>query len=151
MRYGISAGAIVMDENDRILLVHHFEEDNFDFWVPPGGKLEGKESIFDCAKREVFEETGLHVELSEILYIQEFCEPDYHFCKFFIAGKVSKGELSIFNKDEDEGWLVDVRFFSQNELNELTVYPEILKGKFWLDRKAGELKTIYLGLEEMKF
>ena len=53
MRFGISAGVIILDKQDRILLVHHQEKDNFDFWVPPGGQLEGNESIYDCAMREV--------------------------------------------------------------------------------------------------
>lgn len=66
-------------------LVHHRFNEQDDFWLPPGGKLEGDESIFDCARRETFEETGLTVTFDRILYIQEFFEPGYHFCKFFIS------------------------------------------------------------------
>ena len=151
MRYGISAGAIVVDEQDRLLLVHHQEKDKFDFWVPPGGRLERNESIYDCARREVLEETGLQVELGEILYVQEFWEPDYHFVKFFIRGDVIGGSLSTQNKEENEDFLVAARFFSQLELQELIVFPEILKSQFWLDWKRGDLPTRYLGLERLKF
>ena len=151
MRYGISAGAIIVDKQDRILLVHHQEKDKFDFWVPPGGQLEGNESIYDCARREVHEETGLQVRLGEILYIQEFWEPDYHFVKFFIRGDVIGGSLTTQNKEENENFLVAARFFSQLELQELIVFPEILKSQFWLDWKSGDLPTRYLGLERLKF
>ena len=151
IRYGISAGVIILNDQDQILLVHHQVKDKFDFWVPPGGRLEGNESIYDCARREVFEETGLQVELGQILYIQEFWEPDYHFCKFFILGKILDGKLSIANKDLDEDWLVDVRFFSQQELQELTVFPEVLKEEFWQDRKNETQITKYLGLERLMF
>ena len=82
-RYGISAAALIVQDK-RILLVRHREAGSYDFWVPPGGSLEGAESIFECAQRETIEETGLSVELGHILYIQEFWEPGYHFCKFFI-------------------------------------------------------------------
>jgi 8-oxo-dGTP diphosphatase len=35
---------------------------NHDKWVGVGGKLENGESPFDCARREIFEETGLTVK-----------------------------------------------------------------------------------------
>ena len=151
MRYGISAGAILVNEQNQILLVHHYQKDKFDFWVPPGGSLEGVESIYDCAKREVFEETGLQVELGQILYIQEFWEADYHFCKIFLLGNIEKGQLTIENKPPGEDWLVDARFFSKEELSELTVFPEILKDQFWQDLEDQNWKTKYLGLEKLKF
>lgn len=151
MRFGISAGVILLNEQDQVLLVHHQKKDTFDFWVPPGGRLEGIESIYDCARREVLEETGLQVELGQILYIQEFWEPDYHFVKFFISGNVVGGSLTTQNIDTDEHFLVDARFFSQHELQNLTVFPEILKTQFWQDRKNGNLSTRYLGLERLAF
>jgi ADP-ribose pyrophosphatase YjhB (NUDIX family) len=88
MRYGISAAALIV-QNNQVLLVNHRVAGQFDFWLPPGGRLEGEESIFECVKRESFEETGLTVEPERILYIQEFAEPDYHFCKFFILCSLS--------------------------------------------------------------
>ncbi len=151
MRFGISAGAILLDKQDRLLLVHHYKEDEYDFWVPPGGSLKGRESIFDCAKREVQEETGLQVDPGQILYIQEFWEPEYHFVKFFMLGEIGKGELTLQNKDTDEDFLVDARFFTQTEIQTLNVFPTILKDEFWLDFKSGNLATKYLGLEEIKF
>jgi ADP-ribose pyrophosphatase YjhB (NUDIX family) len=151
MRYGISAGVIVLNELDQILLVHHQEKDKFDFWVPPGGRLEGNESIYDCARRELMEETGLQAELGQVLYIQEFWEPEYHFVKFFIYGNVDGRSLTTQNKDTDENFLVDARYFSQHEMQDLNVFPEILKIQFWQDRKNGNLATRYLGLEPLKF
>ena len=55
----------LLDAQDRVLLVH----DRVDLdrqeshWITPGGGLEPGESLRDCAIREVFEETGLRVEL----------------------------------------------------------------------------------------
>ena len=147
MRYGISAGAIVTD-GARILLVHH-QGDGLDFWVPPGGALEGDESVFDCARREAFEETGLRVDLDRIVYIEEFVEPDYHFCKFHICARTFSGELSLGNLPADETFLVDARFFSRDELDGLTVYPPILMTRFWDDLEAGFPETRYLGLRKI--
>jgi ADP-ribose pyrophosphatase YjhB (NUDIX family) len=150
MEYGISAAALVV-EGERILLVHHQEAERFDFWVPPGGRLKGNESIFECAKREALEETGLIVELDRIVYIQEFWEPEYHFCKFFILGRTLGGDLTLANKEQGEGFLVDARFFSQDDLRDVTVHPEILKDQFWDDLKVGFMGTRYLGLERLRY
>jgi hypothetical protein len=49
--------------------------------------------------------------------------------------------------DPHEGFLVDARFFSQEQMSGLTVFPETLKKDFWNERKAGFLQTHYLGLE----
>ena len=150
MRYGISAAALVLDD-DRLLLVNHREPGAYDFWLPPGGRLEGSESILDCARRETFEETGLTVEPERILYVQEFVEPGYHFCKFFILCKGFSGELTLANRDADESWLVGAAFFSQQEMQGMEVLPPILRGQFWADLAAGTRQTLYLGLEAIEF
>ena len=67
MRFGISAAALILEDRG-VLLVRHQEPGRYDFWLPPGGGLKGDESIFDCAKREALEETGLRVELGRIVY-----------------------------------------------------------------------------------
>ncbi len=149
MRFGVSAAAVVLNDR-RVLLVHHQEPRRYDFWLPPSGSLKGEESIFDCAEREALEETGLYVELDRIVYVQEFVEPDYHFCKFFILCKTYSGELTLANKDADESFLVDARFCAQAELQRLNVRPEILKHQFWDDLEAGFPQIRYLGLVRLE-
>ena len=43
MRYGISAAALII-HNKQVLLVNHRAAGQYDFWLPPGGRLEGEES-----------------------------------------------------------------------------------------------------------
>lgn len=150
MRYGISAAALII-QGKRILLVNHREEGAYDYWLPPGGSLEGDESIFDCARREVLEETGLSVDLNRIVYIEEFVEPGYHFCKFFILCRAYSGDITLANRDLGEEYLVAARFFSREELAELDIFPEILKDRFWRDLEDGFPQTRYLGLCIPKF
>jgi ADP-ribose pyrophosphatase YjhB (NUDIX family) len=148
MRYGISAAALVVRES-QVLLVHHLEAGRYDFWVPPGGSLLGEESIFDCARRETLEETGLQVSLDRIAYIQEFVDPRYHFCKFFLLASASSGALTLANRERGEDFLVDARFFRREDLQQLMVHPEILKDRFWDHLAAGFPVTEYLGLERI--
>jgi 8-oxo-dGTP diphosphatase len=65
MKQRISAGGIVVQDN-KVLLVHHCQQDAFDFWVMPGGGVEGHEGILKAAMQEVFEETNLAVTAERI-------------------------------------------------------------------------------------
>ncbi|MCM3597576.1 NUDIX hydrolase [Metabacillus idriensis] len=54
---------LIKDNNDNILVV----QDRANIWNFPGGKKEIGETPFECAKREVIEEIGLHIHnLTEI-------------------------------------------------------------------------------------
>ncbi len=149
MRYGISAAALITQQK-RLLLVNHRRSGQYDFWVPPGGKLQGAESIFDCARRETMEETGLSVVLDRIVYIVEYTETDYHFCKFFIRCKRFEGTLTLGNREPGETFLVDVRFFSKADMKGLDVRPPILKERFWDHLESGFPQTRYLGIKKIK-
>jgi 8-oxo-dGTP diphosphatase len=80
MNHRIAAG-IIVENNNRILLVRHKKPGEYDFWVAPGGGAEGSEDLLSAAKREVFEESGLHVEPLQLAYIEEFFNPDTRECK----------------------------------------------------------------------
>ena len=56
--FAIAARAIILDEDDRLLLVRRTDNGA---WAMPAGSIELEESILDCVKREVLEETGLTV------------------------------------------------------------------------------------------
>ena len=52
--------AVFVVWEDRVLLRHHRK---LGMWLPPGGHIEEDELPDDAAVREVFEETGIRVEL----------------------------------------------------------------------------------------
>ncbi|WP_106409561.1 NUDIX hydrolase [Streptomyces odonnellii] len=65
------ARVVLLDPQDRILLLHGFEPDDpgDDWWFTPGGGLEGDESREEAAVRELAEETGItQVELGPVLW-----------------------------------------------------------------------------------
>ena len=59
-----AVAVLVFDESGRALLVEHGDVHR---WTNPGGEVEPLESPSDAAVREVWEETGLHVELLRVL------------------------------------------------------------------------------------
>lgn len=150
MKHRIRSAAIVID-NDKILLVKHkHPKSGIESWVPPGGGLEGSESIYDCAIRETYEETGLKVILGEIRYLREFVDPEHgeHHFEIFIQAKSFVGELTISNvnpDDRDGTYVKEVKFLSQVDISGLTVYPEILKNEFWEELRSGEFQIRYIG------
>lgn len=144
-----------MVEGDSVLLVQHQHDDiqgGESWWVPPGGGVDGGESLVECAQRETLEETGLSVELGRIAYIREFVEPGYHHCEVFFMATSYSGTLltggnpgaGIFDVDH---MIKDVRFVSRDEMAGMTIYPEELKTAFWEDLKSGLSATKYLGVD----
>jgi 8-oxo-dGTP pyrophosphatase MutT (NUDIX family) len=47
-------------QDNKVLLIHHRK---FNKWMPPGGHVNPDETPPECARREAYEETGLHIEL----------------------------------------------------------------------------------------
>ncbi|MFT4213399.1 MAG: NUDIX domain-containing protein [Microbacterium sp.] len=64
----VAAYAVIVDEEDRLLLAH-WVEGRTSAWTMPGGGLEPGEDPRDAALREVYEETGYRAELDELLGI----------------------------------------------------------------------------------
>jgi 8-oxo-dGTP pyrophosphatase MutT (NUDIX family) len=57
-----AARVLLLDDSDRLLYLHAREgHTGRQFWVLPGGGLEGAESFAEAAIREVKEETGLNI------------------------------------------------------------------------------------------
>lgn len=59
----VVAAAIILDEQERVLLVQEAQPSARGLWNVPAGKLESGETPEEAVKREVYEETGLEVEL----------------------------------------------------------------------------------------
>jgi 8-oxo-dGTP pyrophosphatase MutT (NUDIX family) len=62
-----TASAIVFDDHQNVLLVHH---NKLGQWLYPGGHIDPNEDPAQAAQREVLEETGLHTRI-----ITDHCSP----------------------------------------------------------------------------
>jgi phosphatase NudJ len=52
-------------------------EGNSTVWRLPGGGLEPHESLAECARREVLEETGIPVRVGRVAFLREWVVPRY--------------------------------------------------------------------------
>ncbi len=107
---------------------------NQKWWYAPGGAWDYTlESILECAKREVFEETGVHVNITRFLYVQTLYieKQDSTWLEQFWLAEPA-GNTEIPQRHIDRFGVVDkVSWFTQAKVQTITVYPEIIKKSFW--------------------
>jgi ADP-ribose pyrophosphatase YjhB (NUDIX family) len=151
MQHRVRAAALITQGQQILLVCHKTPETGESYWVPPGGKLEACDgSIFECAQREVFEETGLTASCSRIVYVREGVDLFHnirHLELFMLADHYS-GEITLEHlpaSEPDAEMIQEACWISQQDLQNLTVYPEILKSDFWHDLADGFPQTKYLG------
>jgi len=145
-------GAALVIRDRQLLLVRHFERRTGEhYWLPPGGGVESSDlSVFDCAKRETLEETGVQIEASRILYFREFIDFAYNFRNFevFVLADHVHGEAAVrevWPETREYPRVTEVQWVSQEQISALTVYPEELKTEFWSDFEMGFPVTRHLG------
>lgn len=66
-----AAVVVVVNEYGQYLLLHRTPDDPIQGWGLAGGMLDDGELSIDAAKREVFEETGIEVALTDLYYVGE--------------------------------------------------------------------------------
>ncbi len=77
-------------------------------WAFPGGHLEFQESLEDCARREVLEETGLEIKNIRFSTITNdiFSAESKHYITIYMIADYKRGELKIMEPEKCEffGW-----------------------------------------------
>lgn len=105
-RPGIGVGAIVRRGN-RVLLGHRRSRSHGDsVWQFPGGHLEWGESVYDCARREVLEETGLDVvcHTAGPWTNDVFEREGKHYVTLFVIGDSATGDPQVLEPENCERW-----------------------------------------------
>lgn len=137
----IIARVLVVHEN-KLLLVRN---KGAKFWYPPGGGWEYEDEVIkDCAAREVAEETGYATTIKNLLWVQEFREGDAVYFETFWRGELAEANLQDSagleaHVDLDEnGAVEEARWFTQDDLSDLKVFPE--RAKTFMDSvKSAEI------------
>ena len=71
--YDVRCSVLVFHKH-AVLLVHR-THDGLDDWVLPGGTPREGESMVKCARRELFEETGISADPSHVAFVVESVPP----------------------------------------------------------------------------
>lgn len=119
---------VIVRYEDKILLVRNKDAH---FWYPPGGSWEfADESLLECARREVKEETNYDVEIDQLIWVSEFREKENVYLESFWKAHLVADDTAqhVDHTDMDaNGAVIEVRWFTENDLTDLTVFPASLK------------------------
>jgi 8-oxo-dGTP diphosphatase len=142
----LAARALILHE-DRLLLVNAFPAPKSDLWCAPGGGAKVGASLPDNLKREVFEETGLRVDVGVPVLVNEFHDPStgFHQVDIFFRCQIIGGALSETWRDP-EGVVSQRRFFSRDDMAKVRFKPDSLIRTAW-----GQEAALYDPLERMVF
>ncbi|WP_018477766.1 NUDIX domain-containing protein [Pontibacter roseus] len=130
-------------KDDKLLLVRHQATvQNKAFWMPPGGGLQFGETVEECLKREVLEETGLQVEVRRFLFVNEFKQHPLQAVELFFEVVITGGSLMTGTDPEataDQQLIEEVVFLPLEEIRELPLPDKhrVLHYLFSLDDLLG--------------
>ncbi|EOD9419408.1 NUDIX hydrolase [Vibrio campbellii] len=98
--------ATIILRDGAILLGERVGAHGANTWATPGGHLELGESIEDCAKREVLEETGLIVDsIEKFTFTNDIFEKEgKHYVTLFVVASSASGEPQVTEPDKCKQW-----------------------------------------------
>lgn len=119
-----AASAVVVDDTDRILFIKRTDNG---LWTIPGGAMEPGETIADCCRREVLEESGIEVDITRLIgiysnprHVIEYADGEVRqqFSVCFACRPVA-GELTTSDESSEVG------YFTLAELATMDIHPSI--------------------------
>lgn len=101
----VGVGVVILRDN-KLLLGKRIGAHGAETWATPGGHLELGESIEECAKREVLEETGLEVSnVQHLAFTNDiFSQEDKHYVTLFVVASYDEGEAEIKEPNKCLEW-----------------------------------------------
>jgi 8-oxo-dGTP diphosphatase len=103
----IGMGILILREG-RFLFMKRSTPHGKGTWCPPGGHLEFQESLEDCARREVREETGIEIKNIRLVAVTNDIHrnEDSHYITIHMLADHESGEPKIMEEDKatDMGW-----------------------------------------------
>ncbi|MBU0985905.1 MAG: NUDIX domain-containing protein [Proteobacteria bacterium] len=125
----VGVAAIVIKDG-KVLLGKRINSHGSGTWQFPGGHLEFNESIEDCARREVFEETGITIiNVRPGPYTNDIFKAEKkHYITLFVISDYGSGDLKLKEPEKCETW----KWFDWDNLPEPSFLPiqNLLKQKF---------------------
>lgn len=121
----LAVGAVCL-QAERLLLIERANEPGAGLWSLPGGRVDEGETLAQALRREVREETGLHVEVGPLCGIAERIGTNFHFVILDFWIDCTGGEQTAIAGDDAAG----VMWADATQLRHLTLVEHLYE---WLD------------------
>ena len=111
----VGVGVLIRD-GERYLLVRRAAEPDAGLWSIPGGLVELGERVKEAAVREALEETGLEVEIADLLGVVDKIDRDeegrvkFHFVIIDYLAEVKGGNLKASSDALEARWVKPEEF-----------------------------------------
>ena len=122
----VGVGIVVWHE-DQVLLIKRGKPPRVGQWSLPGGAQQLGETLAEAAKRELREETGLEVDLGDIIATVDLIDRDddglvrHHYTLVDFTAEAKFRDL----KPGDDA--ADARWFDQQDLEDLNLWSETIR------------------------
>ncbi|WP_194828598.1 NUDIX hydrolase [Nocardia sp. XZ_19_231] len=120
----VAVSAVVLDKSGRILMIRRTDND---LYAIPGGGLEAGETVSEAVAREVLEETGIRVEVTDLVGV--FSNPEHVIAyddgevrqEFSICFRARPTGGSLRTSEESK----EVLWVAPGALDSLDIHPSI--------------------------
>ena len=106
----VGVGAVIW-RGDRVLLIQRGRPPRQGQWSIPGGIQRLGETVFQAARREVREETGLDVDVIDVVAVVDSIQPDddgrvrYHYTLVDVLAEWREGEAQAGDDAQAIAWV----------------------------------------------
>ncbi len=114
--------AAIIIRDHQILLVEHRKRGEH-YWVLPGGRLQGLETLDAALRRELREELGLDVRVGQLVIVSEMLAADRHVVNLMFHAQIGEGAEPRLDRADPvlAGW----QWVSTEQLPRLDFRPPI--------------------------
>lgn len=130
-RFNYRVGAIIIHDN-KILMV---KNELSPYFYSVGGRVKLNETAEQAVLREVYEETGIHMEVDrlgfvhECFFVEEVTKERFHELSFYFYIKAKDIENIRSNSYTELGAKEGLFWLPLDRLNEFYIYPEFFREK----------------------
>jgi len=121
----ISSVAACVFKGNNILVIKRAQPPSQGLWSVPGGMVELGETIQETAKREIYEECGIEIDVGEVFHVANLIVPDekglvrFHYVITYILADYVSG---IARPSSDAS---DIQWVTYEQLNNLDMSPVV--------------------------
>ena len=132
---GVGCGAfITKDKGHSLLLVKRTKAPDAGYWSIPGGAVEFGETFEQAVIREIREETGLHIEIKELLSLTDHISEDRltHWVTPQYCAHIVGGTLQNLEPDKHDA----LEWFDINNLPDQLTMPTLNALRRYIDHNV---------------